>query len=525
MKRIALFVAGLAVALGGVLATPPRPASAHPLGNFSINQLAALDFHPDRVEVAAEVDLAELPTLQESASVDSDGDGAPSEAERAAHAAVGCAAFARDLEVTVAGDRLEWTVGDTGFEYVKGAAGLSTSRLRCRLVADAALGSATTVEVDNRAWADRVGWRELTAVGHGVTLVDSPLPVTSVSGGLRAYPDDLLSSPLDVRSARLKVAPGPGGAAAGAAVPAVREGRSVTRWTTGLERSLRDVVGDRELTPLVGVLAGLLALVLGAAHAALPGHGKTVMAAYLAGRAGRPRDALAVGATVTLTHTGGVLLLGLLLTTATGLAGEVVLGWLGVVSGALITAVGVSMLVGLWRRRRLAAHDHPHPHGGLRAGHPDHGHGFRHSHGPVGHHHSHSSHRPGPGHRHGPAGHLHGHHTDRPSRLNILGIGVAGGLLPSPSALVILLGAIGLGRTGFGVLLVLAYGVGMAATLTAAGLLVIRLRDRWDRHRRIRPTVRRLRLAGLTSAGPAATAGLVLVVGLVMAGRALTTLA
>ena len=95
----------------------------------------------------------------------------------------------------------------------------------------------------------------------------------------------------------------------------------------------------------------LLALVLGAAHAALPGHGKTVMAAYIAGRRGRPRDALTVGAIVTLTHTGGVLVLGLLLTTTAGLAGEVVLGWLGVASGILVAAVGAAMLAGVLRRR------------------------------------------------------------------------------------------------------------------------------------------------------------------------------
>ena len=89
----------------------------------------------------------------------------------------------------------------------------------------------------------------------------------------------------------------------------------------------------------------------------------------------------------------------------------------------------------------------------------------------------------------------------------------------------ILLGAIGLGRTGFGVLLVIGYGVGMAATLTAAGLLVIRLRDRWDRRRRGRGGRRWHRLASLSAAVPAASAGLVLVVGLVLAGRALTSFA
>ncbi|MDW5326610.1 hypothetical protein [Plantactinospora sp. KLBMP9567] len=530
MRRIALLVVvGLSLGLAGALAVPPCPAGAHPLGNFSVNQSAAVELRPDRVAVAAEVDLAELPTLQESGTIDSDGDGSASGPERAAHAAAGCAGLARDFEVTVAGRRLGWTVGDTAFEYASGAAGLPTSRLRCRLTADAVLGSATTVEIVNRYRVDRVGWRELTAVGSGVRIVESPLPVTSVSEGLRAYPEDLLSSPPDVRAARLRVEPDAYGGAAGPGAATVDGGSAsasgesssaVAGWTADAERRLRDLVGSRQLTPLVGTLAVLLALVLGAAHAALPGHGKTVMAAYLAGRAGRPRDAVAVGATVTLTHTGGVLVLGLLLTTVAGLVGETVLGWLGVVSGGLIAVVGSSMLLDLVRRRRARSavdhhRNHTHAHAQDRANaHPHdhaHGHDDTHAHG-----HDHS-------HGHG-AGRHHHHHG--PGRLGILGLGVSGGLVPSPSALVILLGAIGLGRTGFGVLLVIGYGVGMAAALTAAGLLVVRLRERWDQRRRPdRLTRRWRRLAALASAAPLGTAGLVLVVGLVLAGRALGSVA
>ncbi|MGX7671618.1 HoxN/HupN/NixA family nickel/cobalt transporter [Plantactinospora sp. DSM 117369] len=537
MRRIALLVVvGLSLGLAGALAAPPRPAGAHPLGNFSVNQSAAVELRPDRVVVAAEVDLAELPTLQESGTVDSNGDGSASGPERAAHAVASCAGLARDFEVTVAGRRLGWAVGDTAFEYASGAAGLPTSRLRCRLTADAVLGSATTVEIVNRYRVDRVGWRELTAVGSGVRIVDSPLPVASVSEGLRAYPEDLLSSPLDVRAARLRVEPGAYGGAAGPgaatvdgiAAPTSGESSSaVAGWTAAAERRLRDLVGSRQVTPLVGTLAVLLALVLGAAHAALPGHGKTVMAAYLAGRAGRPRDAVAVGATVTLTHTGGVLVLGLLLTTVAGLVGETVLGWLGVVSGGLIAVVGAGMLLDLVRRRRARSavdhhrthanaygHDQPHAHAHAHA--HGHGHGHDDTHG-----HTHENDHP---HGHGAGQHHHHHHGT--SRLGILGLGVSGGLVPSPSALVILLGAIGLGRTGFGVLLVIGYGLGMAATLTAAGLLVVRLRERWDqRRRRDRVALRWVRLTALASAAPLGTAGLVLVVGLVLAGRALGTVA
>src|SRR6266508_3259631 len=229
----------------------------------------------------------------------------------------------------------------------------------------------------------------MTAVGDGVRLVGSPLPARSVSGDLRSYPPDLLTSPLDVRSATLRVEPGEGGSVAPPAMSGPRGGSAASGWLAAAERVLRDMVGGRRLTPLVGILAVLLALVLGAAHAALPGHGKTVMAAYLAGKHGRPRDAVAVGATVTLTHTGGVLVLGLLLTLSAGLAGETVLGWLGVASGVLVAVVGAAMLAGV-RRRRGAVHHHHHHHG-------DHDHD-----------------------------HHHHHHTHRPSRLGIVGMGIAG---------------------------------------------------------------------------------------------------
>ncbi|WP_422770401.1 hypothetical protein ACN28C_27435 [Plantactinospora sp. WMMC1484] len=527
MRRIAcLALAGLCLGVSlGLVAAPPSPADAHPLGNFSVNQLAAVRLHTDRIEIAAEIDLAELPTAQESGTVDADGDGTASGPERAAHATASCGRFARDFEVTVAGRRLGWTLDDSAFEYASGSAGLPTSRLRCGLAAGIVLGSATTVEIVNRFRVDRVGWRELTAAGHGVRIVDSPLPARDLSGGLRAYPEDLLSSPPDVRSARLRVEPGTGGGgtvtgAARPGAPTIASGASQgAGWTAGAERRLRDLAGSRQLTPLVGMLAVLLALVLGAAHAALPGHGKTAMAAYLAGRAGRPRDAVAVGATVTLTHTGGVLVLGLLLTTVAGLVGETVLGWLGVVSGGLIAVVGASMLLDLRRRGR----NRPHPAAAVHSHAPVHSHSHSHSHASVHSHaavHSHDAHV-GHGHHH------HHHHHHGPSRLGILGLGVSGGLVPSPSALVILLGAIGLGRTGFGVLLVLGYGAGMAATLTAAGLLVVRLRQRWDQRRPGRRLFRRWhrRLAVLRSAAPVGTAGLVLSVGLVLAGRALGTVA
>jgi nickel/cobalt exporter len=512
VKRL-VFVA-CAVALG-ILVAPASPAAAHPLGNFSINQYAGLTLRPDRVDVSAVVDAAEIPTLQERPSVDANHDGMVDDAERAAHARAACRELAGAFEARVGRDRLTWTVGALAFAYVAGSTGLQTSRLTCSLTAPARLGSATAVTVTNRFRADRVGWREMTAVGDGVKLVDPPLPGHSVSEELRAYPADLLSSALDVRTATLRTRPGAGAAGAtGAAVP--RGGDPVTRWMAGAERHFQQMAGGR-LTPVVAALAVLLAVLLGAGHAALPGHGKTVLAAYLAGKRGRARDAVVVGATVTLTHTGGVLVVGLLLSTSSMFAGDRLMGYLGIASGALVTAVGVGMLVNVRRRRSPHSHsDAPVAELAL-VGAPGAGHSHDHSH-DRSHDHSHDH---GHSHSHG-AGPGHHHHHHGTSRWGLAGIGVAGGLVPSPSALVVLLGAIGLGRAGFGVLLVLAYGLGMAGALTGAGLLLVFAQRKvsaaagWSRLLR--------RLSPLTARVPAAastlTAGLVVIVGLGLAVRA-----
>jgi len=459
------------VALAGFLLLPSAPASAHPLGNFSVNRYAGLTLHPDRVDAAVAVDVAELPTLQDPAPT--------------------CSEAAAALAVSVAGTALTWTTASSSLVLSDGAGGLKTTRLSCALSAPADLSRAAPVTVSYRFRDDRIGWRELVATGAGVRLAGSPLPAATVSDELRRYPDDLLSSPPDVRSASFTAAPDAGAVPAAAASSASSGAAplGLSGPLASAERWLEGAVGGARLTPWVGLLAVLLALVLGAAHAALPGHGKTVMAAYLAGRDGRTRDALAVGATVTLTHTGGVLALGLLLTTVAGVAGETVLSWLGAASGALVVAIGLAALRSALRRRR-AGHSHSHGHG--------------HAH-PHGHTHDH-------GHGHSHDGHSHG-----PGKWGIAGIGIAGGLVPSPSALVVLLAAIALGRTTFGVGLVLAYGLGMAATLTAAGLLLIRVRDRF---------AGRLRLAARwRAAAPSVTAGLIVVVGLGLAGRALSTIA
>ncbi|GAA1842959.1 sulfite exporter TauE/SafE family protein [Asanoa iriomotensis] len=475
MRRL---LAVLAAAAATLLLTP-APASAHPLGNFTVNHFHGLRLLPDRIEDAAVVDEAEIPTLQQRADVDRSGDGVTDAGELADYARRTCAALAAAVRVEVDGRLLGWRVEGSTFEYLPGAANLATGRTSCRLTVAADLHGAATVRFTDAYRTDRIGWHEITATGAGVGLQDPPVPTTSVSDALRSYPDDLLSSPLDQRSVTLRTT-ADGAAHGAAAAAAVDSSGPVARALGGLSNRLNDLTGADHLTPLAGLLAIALALILGAGHALLPGHGKTVIAAYIAGRRGSYRDAFTVGATVTATHTGGVLILGLLLTAATSIAGEAVLGWLGILSGLIITAIGAALLRSAVNRPAAVALTPVLATVG--------------AHGQDHHHH-----------------HGHGAHDHR--RRGLVGLGVAGGLVPSPSALIVLLSAIALGRSWFGVLLVVAYGVGMAAVLTATGLLLVHV------HGRLAHRIDTVsgRAATVT---PLITAALVLLVGLVLVIRA-----
>ncbi|MCX4655360.1 nickel transporter [Streptomyces microflavus] len=537
--RRALTTMTLAV-LASTVSAPA--ATAHPLGNFSVNHHTGLVLRPDRIDARVVVDRAEISALQERPAVDSDQDGTISDTEARAHAERTCSDLSRQLHLSVGGTRANWRQSSATLVYENGEAGLRTSRLTCAMTAPADLTEPTGIRAESHYDTERIGWHEMTATGQGVRITQADVPATSTTRELRRYPQDPLASPLDQRTAALRSEPGQGTGAL-PAVAADLPGAGVVSEVLAKVSGVYDaLVGAREITLPVGLLALLLALVLGASHAAMPGHGKTIMAAYLAGRRGTRRDAVTVGATVTLTHTAGVLVLGLALPVSTHLAGEGVLLWLGAASGLLVTGIGLWLLLGAVRGR--PQHNHHH-----------HGHG----HGDIDHHHSHDHGHDRP-HHHGPAtqvptpagppsgelqgnstvatlappDHDHDHHHDpagtstapekarRTSRTGLIGMGIAGGLVPSPSALVVLLGAVALGRTAFGVLLVIGYGLGMAATLTLAGLLLVRLRERIESHDRARTLRHHPLLRKLVRTGPVITSLLVVAVGLGLTLRAAT---
>ncbi|MER5864970.1 nickel transporter [Kitasatospora sp. NPDC002040] len=443
----------LAVPAVALLALAPVSAAAHPLGNFSVNRYDGLRLLPDRIVDTVVVDTAEIPTAQDRTAADRNRDGTVDAEEAALRAGQRCAELAGAVRAVADGRELAWQPVSSGLSHRPGAAGLATARLGCELVAAVDLTRPVRISFHSGADRERLGWKEITAVGEGVALRAASVPRESSSDALDSYPAGSAEQPLGVVTAEIS-ADGP------AAASRSGERRGVPPLAVGLpalggiEQRLASLTTARDLTVPVGLAAIALALLLGAGHAALPGHAKLAVAACLTGttgprRGGGVRAALAVGATVTVTHTAGVLVVGLALTASTALVGDRLLSRLGLLGGALVAVIGALLVRTAVRTLRGRA-----DHGG---GAPDHDHG----------HHEHHGHDHGGHHDHG-----HGHRHGGPHLPSLLGVGLAGGLVPSPSALVILLGAVALGRTSFGVLLVLGYGLGMALALTAAGLLL-----------------------------------------------------
>jgi len=183
----------------------PAAAAAHPLGNFTINHFAGITVAPNEIRLDVVIDMAEIPTFQERQHMDTDGDGTVSDAEAAAAQAPACDRQMGDLRLSVGGAAatLEPTTASIGFPA--GLGGLSTMRLECSFVASLAtpLASSTPIAFEDVSYPERIGWREIIATGDGVSLDTGGLPATSVSNRLTHYPADLISQPLDIRSAAL----------------------------------------------------------------------------------------------------------------------------------------------------------------------------------------------------------------------------------------------------------------------------------------------------------------------------------
>jgi ABC-type nickel/cobalt efflux system permease component RcnA len=413
------------IAIAALLVLAPA-ASAHPLGNFSVNHIAVVSSSHGEVRVHYVLDQAEIPTFQER--------GTPPDtvlARKRAEIVRGVSAFADGRPIAL-------TAADGTIAHRPGQGGLPTTRVELDLAGRAAPRS--TVRVADRTFPGRVGWKGVLAAGQ-----------QDPTRGLTVYPKAVLSSPSAVRAATFQIR---AGALVVARGPAVR---------TTADRS-----GDGGFTKLFDDAAagrGVLVLLLlaafgwGALHALSPGHGKAMVAAYLVGTRGTARDAVALGATVTVTHTIGVFALGLVtLALSAYVLPEDLYPWLNLVSALLVLGVGAAVLR---TRRRAAAH----------------------------HHH-------------------HAHHHHELSKKSILAMGASAGVIPCPSALVVLLGAVAQHQVALGLVLITAFSLGLAATLTGLGILVVRAA-------RVPLPPRFLTLV------PALSAALIVVVGVVMTVKAL----
>jgi nickel/cobalt transporter (NicO) family protein len=504
-RRLTARAGVLAAVLLGLLLLPAGAAAAHPLGNFTVNRAGGIRVQPDRVLVDYVVDMAEIPAFQTRRALDTDADGKVGGAEAASWRRLQCPRVAARLSAEVDGQPLRFAVAGSRLAFPPGQGGLVTLRLECGLAAKAPAGGGShTLRYRDGNADGRIGWREVTAAADRTTLEAADVPARSPSARLTAYPQDLLRSPLDQDRATVRYRSG-GPPLHGEAGPADGARRPV-----GVDRAtaaFTALVARQHLTIGFALLAVAIAGVLGAAHALVPGHGKTVMAAYLVGMRGSARQAAVVGATVTVTHTAGVLVLGAVLGASRVVAPERAYPWLGLASGMLLAGVGATLL-----GRALRGARHRHTHAPLGDRHTDPGHG----HGPGGHGGHGQGEQPG-GHPHGTGHAVAGSATTGAMRTrSLVALGFAGGLVPSPSAIVVLLGAIALGHAWFGVLLVVAYGAGMAATLTGLGLLLLRARRSVDR----RAAQHRPGWAAATGRVlPLATASLIVVAGLVVAAQ------
>jgi nickel/cobalt exporter len=417
----------------------PVAAQAHPLGNFTINRFARVEVSGHRLYVRYVLDLAEIPTYQ------------------ARQQGVDPAAYARriatGLHVTIAGRPAVLVPVAHALAFPPGVGGLHTMRLELILRGPVVAG-AERLTVHDSNYADRIGWKEIV-VGASTS---------STSDELRAYPKSLLQSPLDVTSAAATVAP------THDPVPSLTRGKALQAPDRVADSGFTRLIARGRLSVLVVLGSLLAALFWGAAHALSPGHGKTIVTAYLIGKRGTARDAAALGAIVTITHTIGVFALGLVtLGLSQWIVPDRLYPWINLVAGVLVVSIGLTVLRARFRHARAHAHGDEH-------------------------HHEH-----------------HHDHEHALSARGLVAVGVSGGLLPCPSALVVLLAAISLHRAAFGLVLIVAFSTGLALSITGLGLAAVLAK---------RAFAGRSFDGALVRALPAVSALVILVAGVAMTVRA-----
>ncbi len=332
MRRLAVVLLAAAALVAALLA--PASASAHPLGNFTVNHFAGIDLAGSRVYVRVALDLAEMPTFQQGAEV-----------RRAGFAA----GLSSKLELTLDGRRVPLAVVSHRTSERPGAGGLKTMRFDAVYVAR---GSGTHLTFADTSFSSRIGWREIVVTARdGAAVIDELGPAREPIGRAARLPER--PAALTARRAQRL-----GGIRAGStpgAAPAIGAVTAPEHKGGGFESLIQR--GDLSLGVILVSL--LIAAFWGAAHALTPGHGKALVAGYLVGTKGKPRDAVLLGATVTVTHTAGVFALGLVtLALSQFIVPDQLYPWLTLVSGLLVVGVGASVLRQRLRTGAWSGHAH-----------------------------------------------------------------------------------------------------------------------------------------------------------------------
>ncbi len=461
-------------------------AIAHPMGNFSINHYARFDFGAKQISLRYVLDMAEIPTITEIRAIDVDHNGAVSNGELAAYATPASRRLWSNIALQVNGRETTGRMTAAAAQLLPGASGLRT--LRVTFIVSTPLSTfadkSVTVTYHDSNYAERTGWKEIVADAFGgLALQSSTAATTDRSHELTVYPTDPTLAPPQQTDAQmsLRLERGSNGSRAAADLDAAkRQVSSKALRPTGTrtpQDAFTQAISQRKLTMGVVLIALGLAFLFGALHALSPGHGKAMVAAYLVGSRGTVRHAVFLGAVITLTHTISVYILGLVtLAAAQIIVPDRLYPVLSIASGFTIAGVGLGMLYARIRDWREDAREGADCAWGEEAATPV---------------------LP----------------SDAEVSMKSLAIlGVTGGALPCPSALVVMLGAIALHRIAFGIALIGAFSLGLAAVLTGIGILVVRLRhvvDRLPLHERF------------TSRLPIVSAGLVTLVGSLIIVRAL----
>jgi nickel/cobalt exporter len=451
-----------------------RQGFAHPMGNFSVNHYSKISLEKDGIRVTYIIDLAEIPTYQELQQGNVTANVADPAVAR--YVSLRGVEFGRGLSLVVDGKRLPLRLVSSQVIFPPGAGGLPTMKMGFvyqaaypPVGAVPALGSLQYLD-DN--YPGHAGWKEIIAVASpAANFISSSAPQTDRSAELTNYPTDLLNSPPQNLAATIQfhypvafkarskasLAASPSTSHAPPVVaPVVREAdrpaspplpfHLQANQQATPRNAFTELITTRSLSLWFLITAAFIAFGLGALHALEPGHGKTIVAAYLVGSRGSARHALLLGVIVTVAHTAGVFALGAITLYASRyIVPEQLYPWLGVFSGLTIAGVGGYMFLRRWSGLDL---DHTHTSGQL------HSHWFS----------SRKQSAPAPE----PA------EPGKPVSLyQLFALGITGGIIPCPAALVVLLSAFALHRIGLGFFLIIAFSLGLAGVLISFGMLMV----------------------------------------------------